>query len=120
MGEYPMLKRGIVWATERPSERKVTEQPTRWGRALELALDDAEGDRGQAVLFEDMCERAHGTRTQRSNGREKHHVDTGIEQHLGALGATVEPNALDLELIACIGQVHVGNRTDGSVVCQLL
>jgi hypothetical protein len=44
-----------------------------------LGLHRAESDRREAVLFKNVGERAHGTRAERSDGSEKHNVDTGTQ-----------------------------------------
>lgn len=117
MSQHPVLKVCIFGFPERTAKRKVTKQAAGRSRTLELTLHDSQCDGGETMFFEDMCERAHGTRAKRSNRCEKDNVDAGVVQHLGPFRPAIETNSFELELIAGIGKMHISYRADGAVVC---
>ena len=67
-------------AAERTTEREVAPQPSGWCGVLDLLALRTERDGGQALGLEDVGERTHGTRAQRSNGCEQHDVDAVLAQ----------------------------------------
>ena len=64
-----MLERGIIWSSERSSERELTVEHSRRPSSFCLGANRADGNGGNAGLLKDMGERTHGARAKGSNGR---------------------------------------------------
>jgi len=118
--EHAVLELRIARLAERPPEREVTPQTAGRGRALDLLTDRSEGDGGYPLSLEDMGERTHGTRAQRSNRGEQHDVDTLIAQELGASWPGVHADSRQVELVAGIGKMLIGHAADHVALGQLV
>ena len=89
--EHSVLQGGFAGPTEGSAEGKLAVQHPRRPAVLGLAPHQAEPDRGDPGSFEQMCERTHGARAQRSNGGEDHDVHLVRDEQLGCGGSGVEP-----------------------------
>ena len=111
-----MLELGIARLAERSPEREVTPQTSGRSRTFDLLADRSEGDSGNPLSLEDMGERTHGTRAQRSNRSEEHDVDALIAQELGAGRSGVHADGRQGELVAGIGKMLVGHAADHTTI----
>ncbi len=105
---------------ERAAEREIAEQPARGSGALDLTPHRTECDRGESFGFEDVGERTHGTRAERSDRGEQHHVDALLAQPTPTGRSAVETHPAQVELVAGIGQVPVGDGADDTLGGELV
>ena len=120
MLEHAVLEVGVAWPAERAPEGEVAPQPSWRRRVGDLVSLRTERHRRQTRPFEDVSERTHGTRAQRSNRRQQHHIDAVVLQPSGPGRPAVEAHPGQIELIASVGEVTVRNPSEGAARGKLV
>ena len=73
--EYPFLKDRIVRQTKGPAQLKGDPQGPRRFDGFRMQADKADLRRWQTLILQEISERAHGARAQRSHGYEQNGID---------------------------------------------
>ncbi len=118
--QHAVLELRIAWLAERSPKWEVTPQTAGRGRALDLLADRSEGDGGDPLSLENVGERTHGTRAQRSNRGKQNDVDALIAQELGASRPGVHADCRQVELVAGVGQMLIGHAADHAALGQFV
>ena len=112
-----MLEFSIVRYTQRSSQREMTNQPTWRAGILNVLGDRANGQGGEAMCLQNMCNRTDRARAQRSDRSQHHHINLIVLQEFCGLRARIEPDAGHaFVLIASEGQMprrHAADHTLG-------
>ena len=74
-----VLKIGVAGKTERPAERELAMQHARSATTFCLGSHEADRDRRETSMLEDVRQGTHGARAERSNRRQDDHVDAVVE-----------------------------------------
>ena len=116
-----VLERCVLWVAEWSTEREVSPERPRWLHAFGDGKGGGEGDRRDASLFDDVGERTHGARAERSNGGEKDDIDT-IRRELGRgrWAGVVNDRGDIVGLVPSKRDMTISNRADRAVRRQLL
>ena len=106
--------------TQRPSERELAVQRPRRVHPLDNVAHGGQHDRRQSGGLENVGERTHGTRAERSDRGEEDHVHPVGDQFGGAGRTAVQANLGDrVGLVAGEREVPGGHLADDPLVGQL-
>jgi len=107
VGQHLVLELSVTRTAEWPTEREIAPQAA-WRRSVgDLVSHRAKRNCCQALCLEDVGERTHGTRAQRSNRCQQNNIDTLFLQPLPTGRTRVHADRAQIELVTGVCEVFV-------------